>query len=62
MIAAGIFLGCVEFLGWNGGVIGLKIDHLLQLLVGRSTALVPPMLRLPSGARLGLGGNWSERM
>src|SRR6478736_6388975 len=44
LIAAGIFLGCVEFLGWNGGVIGLKIDHLLQLLVGRATALVPPML------------------
>ena len=44
MIAAGIFLGCVEFLGWNGGVIGLKIDHLLQLLVGRATALVPPIL------------------
>ena len=44
LIAAGIFLGCVEFLGWNGGVIGLKIDHLLQLLVGRSAALVPPIL------------------
>jgi len=44
LIAAGIFLGCVEFLGWNGGVIGLKIDHLLQLLVGRATALVPPIL------------------
>ena len=25
-------------------MIGLKIDHLLQLLVGRSTALVPPIL------------------
>jgi len=25
-------------------VIGLKIDHLLQLLVGRSAALVPPIL------------------
>src|SRR6478609_164959 len=44
LIRAGIFLGCVEFLGWDGGVIGLKIDHLLQLLVGRSTALVPPIL------------------
>src|SRR6476620_9068476 len=44
LIAGGIFLGCVEFLGWDGGVIGLKIDHLLQLLVGRSTALVPPIL------------------
>src|SRR6478672_4028052 len=44
LIAAGIFLGCVEFLGWDGGVIGLKIDHLLQLLVGKSAALVPPIL------------------
>src|SRR4051794_37064152 len=44
LIAAGVFLGCVEFLGWDGGVIGLKIDRLLQLLVGRSTALVPPIL------------------
>src|SRR4029078_9109751 len=46
LIAAGIFLGCVEFLGWNGGVIGLKIDHLLQLLVRRATSLVPAIPRI----------------
>src|SRR4029079_6698228 len=44
LIAAGIFLGCVEFLGWNGGVIGLKIDHLPQLLVGTANAPVAATL------------------
>src|SRR5215831_12991882 len=44
LIALGIFLAFVEYRGWDGGVIGLKIDHLLHLLVGRSTVLVPPLL------------------
>ena len=43
-MALGAFLACVEFLGWDGGVIGLKIDNLLHLLVGRAAVVVPPLL------------------
>jgi S-DNA-T family DNA segregation ATPase FtsK/SpoIIIE len=43
-LALGVFLGCVEFLGWDGGVIGLKIDNLLHLLVGRTAVVAPPLL------------------
>jgi S-DNA-T family DNA segregation ATPase FtsK/SpoIIIE len=43
-LALGAFLACVEFLGWDGGVIGLKIDNLLHLLVGRAAVVVPPLL------------------
>jgi S-DNA-T family DNA segregation ATPase FtsK/SpoIIIE len=43
-LALGAFLGCVEFLGWDGGVVGLKIDNLLHLLVGRSSVVAPPLL------------------
>jgi DNA segregation ATPase FtsK/SpoIIIE, S-DNA-T family len=43
-LALGAFLACVEFLGWDGGVIGLKIDNLLHLMVGRAAVLVPPLL------------------
>jgi S-DNA-T family DNA segregation ATPase FtsK/SpoIIIE len=43
-LALGAFLGCVEFLGWDGGVVGLKLDNLLHLLVGRTAAVAPPLL------------------
>jgi S-DNA-T family DNA segregation ATPase FtsK/SpoIIIE len=44
LLAAGVFLGFVEYLGWNGGVVGLKLDTGLRLLVGRATAVVPALL------------------
>jgi S-DNA-T family DNA segregation ATPase FtsK/SpoIIIE len=50
-LALGAFLGCVEFLGWDGGVVGLKVDNLLHLLVGRASVVVPPML-LAAGAMI----------
>jgi S-DNA-T family DNA segregation ATPase FtsK/SpoIIIE len=50
-LALGAFLGCVEFLGWDGGVVGLKVDNLLHLLVGRASVVAPPML-LAAGAMI----------
>ena len=50
-MALGAFLGCVEFLGWDGGVVGLKVDNLLHLLVGRASVVAPPML-LAAGAMI----------
>src|SRR6478735_7207086 len=44
LVALGAFLACVEYLGWDGGVIGVKIDDLLHLLVGRAAAVVPLLL------------------
>src|SRR6476619_4791480 len=44
LIALGTFLAFVEYRGWDGGVIGLKLHDLLHLLVGRTAALLPPML------------------
>ncbi|HEY0389794.1 MAG TPA: DNA translocase FtsK 4TM domain-containing protein [Gaiellales bacterium] len=34
----------MEYRGWDGGVVGLKLDDLLHLLVGRSAAVLPPLL------------------
>jgi DNA segregation ATPase FtsK/SpoIIIE, S-DNA-T family len=34
----------VEYLGWDGGVIGLKIDTAVHLAIGRAAAVVPPLL------------------
>jgi DNA segregation ATPase FtsK/SpoIIIE, S-DNA-T family len=34
----------VEYLGWDGGVIGLKIDTAIHLAIGRAAAVVPPLL------------------
>jgi DNA segregation ATPase FtsK/SpoIIIE, S-DNA-T family len=44
LIALGTFLGFVEYLGWDGGVVGAKADGLLQLAVGRVSAAVPLLL------------------
>src|SRR3954447_172351 len=49
LLAAGVFLACVEWLGWNGGVIGGKIDGLLRLLVG-GAAVAVPLILLVAGA------------
>jgi DNA segregation ATPase FtsK/SpoIIIE, S-DNA-T family len=43
-MALGAFLAFVEYRGWDGGVIGLKLHDLLHLLVGRTAALLPPLL------------------
>jgi len=34
----------VEYLGWDGGVIGLKIDTAMHLVIGRAGVVVPPLL------------------
>jgi DNA segregation ATPase FtsK/SpoIIIE, S-DNA-T family len=34
----------VEYLGWNGGVVGLKLDDGLRLIAGRATAVAPILL------------------
>jgi S-DNA-T family DNA segregation ATPase FtsK/SpoIIIE len=44
LLALGAFLGFVEYLGWDGGVVGLKIDTGIHLAVGRAAAVVPPLL------------------
>jgi DNA segregation ATPase FtsK/SpoIIIE, S-DNA-T family len=44
LLALGAFLGFVEYLGWDGGVIGLKIDTGIHLAIGRAAAVVPPLL------------------
>ena len=44
LFALGAFLACVEYRGWDGGVIGVKLSDLLHLLVGRTAALVPLLL------------------
>jgi DNA segregation ATPase FtsK/SpoIIIE, S-DNA-T family len=34
----------VEYLGWNGGVVGHKLHTALHLVIGRAGAVVPPLL------------------
>ena len=34
----------MEYLGWNGGVVGLKLDTGLRLVAGRATAVAPILL------------------
>ena len=34
----------MEYLGWNGGVVGLKLDTGLRLIAGRATAVAPILL------------------
>ena len=43
-MALGTFLAFVEYRGWDGGVVGLKLHDLLHLLIGRTAALLPPLL------------------
>jgi DNA segregation ATPase FtsK/SpoIIIE, S-DNA-T family len=56
-----VFLGFVEYLGWNGGVIGLKLDDGLRLLVGRATAVAPVLLVAIGGAVFLQTGLWRLR-
>jgi DNA segregation ATPase FtsK/SpoIIIE, S-DNA-T family len=44
LLALGAFLGFVEYLGWDGGVVGGKIDTALHLVIGRASVVVPPLL------------------
>jgi DNA segregation ATPase FtsK/SpoIIIE, S-DNA-T family len=44
LLALGAFLGFVEYLGWDGGVVGLKIDTAIHLAIGAASAVVPPLL------------------
>jgi S-DNA-T family DNA segregation ATPase FtsK/SpoIIIE len=44
LFALGAFLACVEYRGWDGGVVGVKLSDLLHLLIGRTAALVPLIL------------------
>ena len=50
LIALGVFLGFVEYGGWDGGVVGAKLDGLLHLLVGRATAAAPVILAAAGAA------------
>jgi S-DNA-T family DNA segregation ATPase FtsK/SpoIIIE len=44
LLALGAFLAFVEYLGWNGGVVGEKMHGLLHVLVGQAAVLMPPVL------------------
>jgi DNA segregation ATPase FtsK/SpoIIIE, S-DNA-T family len=44
LLALGVFLGFVEYMGWDGGVVGAKADGLLHLAIGRVTAAMPAAL------------------
>jgi DNA segregation ATPase FtsK/SpoIIIE, S-DNA-T family len=46
LLALGAFLAFVEYLGWNGGVVGHKLHTALHLVIGRAGAVVPPLLIL----------------
>jgi DNA segregation ATPase FtsK/SpoIIIE, S-DNA-T family len=46
LLALGAFLAFVEYLGWNGGVVGEKLHTALHLVIGRAGAVVPPLLIL----------------
>jgi S-DNA-T family DNA segregation ATPase FtsK/SpoIIIE len=50
LIALGVFLGFVEYVGWDGGVVGAKADGLLHLLIGRAGAVVPVLLVVTGAA------------
>ena len=50
LIALGVFLGFVEYVGWDGGVVGAKADGLLHLLIGRAGAVVPVLLVITGAA------------
>ncbi len=45
-----MFLGFVEYGGWDGGVVGAKLNGLLHLLVGRATAAAPVILAAAGAA------------
>ncbi|MEZ5099422.1 MAG: DNA translocase FtsK 4TM domain-containing protein [Thermoleophilia bacterium] len=49
LVALGVFLAAVLWLGWDGGVVGGKIGDLLRIVVGQAAVLVPLAL-------LGIGG------
>jgi DNA segregation ATPase FtsK/SpoIIIE, S-DNA-T family len=46
LLALGAFLAFVEYLGWNGGVVGHKLHTAMHLVIGRAGAVVPPLLIL----------------
>ena len=56
-----MFLGFVEYLGWNGGVVGLKLDTGLRLVVGRATGIAPILLVAVGGAVFLQSGLWRLR-
>jgi len=56
-----VFLGFVEYLGWNGGVVGLKLDTGLRLVVGRATGIAPILLVAVGGAVFLQSGLWRLR-
>ncbi len=53
LLAVGVFLAIVLWLGWDGGVVGDKIGQGLRFLVGRAIVLVPAGLLLVGGLLLG---------
>jgi DNA segregation ATPase FtsK/SpoIIIE, S-DNA-T family len=51
----------VEYLGWNGGVVGLKLDTGMRLVVGRATAVAPILLVAVGAAIFLQTGLWRLR-
>ncbi len=51
LLAAGVFLAIVLWLGWDGGIVGAKIGDALRFLIGRAILFAPVAL-LTIGALL----------
>jgi hypothetical protein len=49
LVAAGVFLAAVLWLGWDGGVVGRGIERGLDRLVGAARLAFPPVLLLVGG-------------
>jgi S-DNA-T family DNA segregation ATPase FtsK/SpoIIIE len=53
LLALGVFLAIVLWLGWDGGLVGDKIRTILRTLVGGAAVLVPAFLGVVGGLMLG---------
>ncbi|MFQ5425650.1 MAG: DNA translocase FtsK 4TM domain-containing protein [Gaiellales bacterium] len=51
-MAVGIFLATVSWFGWDGGLVGARLDDVLRILVGRTTSLLPAALVAIGGLML----------
>jgi S-DNA-T family DNA segregation ATPase FtsK/SpoIIIE len=53
LVALGIFLGSVVYLGWNGGYVGGAIADGLEALIGAATYALPALLAVVGGLMVG---------
>jgi S-DNA-T family DNA segregation ATPase FtsK/SpoIIIE len=49
LLAAGVFLAIVLWLGWDGGLVGNRLDDAVRFLVGGAIVLVPAALLVLGG-------------